>query len=67
MFFRGRPDRATRSRPRFSEKLKSLCRQTLFSRKEWTSQFLRKVEEGEFDKEEDKEEEGLEEAEEESA
>jgi putative heme-binding domain-containing protein len=32
--------------PRFSNKLKSLCRQTLFTRKDWTKAFLERVDEG---------------------
>ena len=37
------PGKVLREYSRFSEKLKSLARQTLFSRKAWTSAFLREV------------------------
>jgi putative membrane-bound dehydrogenase-like protein len=45
------PERILKEYPRFSAKLKSLCRQTLFTREDWALQFLRKVDEGEFDAE----------------
>jgi len=43
------PARVLKEYPRFSNKLKSLCRQTLFTRRDWTLAFLGRVDEGQFD------------------
>lgn len=43
------PVRILKEYPRFSLKLKTLCRQTLFTRQDWALRFLGKVEEGAFD------------------
>jgi putative heme-binding domain-containing protein len=45
------PERIVKEYARFSPKLRSLCRQTLFTRKGWALQFLRKIDEGMFDAE----------------
>lgn len=45
------PARILMEYPRFSPKLKTLCRQTLFTRQDWALRFLDKVEEGAFDAE----------------
>jgi putative membrane-bound dehydrogenase-like protein len=45
------PARILKEYPRFSPKLKTLCRQTLFTRREWALRFLGKVDGGEFDAE----------------
>ncbi len=43
------PARILKEYPRFSNKLKTLCRQTLFTRKDWARAFLSRVDEGQFD------------------
>ena len=43
------PAKVLKEYPRFSDKLKSLCRQTLFTRDHWALAFLKRVEEGTFD------------------
>ena len=43
------PARVLKEYPRFSNKLKSLCRQTLFTRKDWALAFLDRVNKGRFD------------------
>ena len=45
------PARILKEYPRFSLKLKTLCRRTLFTRQDWALCFLSKVEEGAFDAE----------------
>ncbi len=43
------PARILKEYPRFSNKLKTLCRQSLFTRKDWTLAFLSRVDEEQFD------------------
>lgn len=45
------PAKILKEYPRFSNKLKTLCRQTLFVRRDWALAFLSQIEKGQFDPE----------------